>query len=159
MVALPGLEAAARDTSSAVREAAVTALGTVGGDRAEALALAAWKKDSSYEVRARALTMLHRLDPGAAREAVLAGLETPSYRDVIQSAAIAAAGAAPDSTIVDRLETILGEQPTVALALASLARRGDTRALSILVRHRDDKRRWVRNWVLDAIDQELEKGS
>jgi aminopeptidase N len=158
-VALPALEAAARDTSSAVRDAAITALGSVGGDKAKALALAAWKKDSSYQVRAAALTVLNRLDPPAAREAVLAGLETPSYRDVIQSAAIAAVGAAPDSTIVDRLETILGEQPTVALTLASLARRGDTRALSVLVRHRDDKRLWVRKWVLDAIEQELEKES
>jgi len=158
-VALPALEAAARDTSSAVRDAAITALGSVGGDKAKALALAAWKKDSSYQVRATALTVLNRLDPPAAREAVLAGLETPSYRDVIQSAAIAAVGAAPDSTIVDRLETILGEQPTVALTLASLARRGDTRALSVLVRHRDDKRLWVRKWVLDAIEQELEKES
>ena len=156
-VALPALEAAARDTASAVREAAITALAPIGGDKAHALALAAWRKDSSYQVRAAALTVLNRLDPAGAREAVLAGLTTPSYRDVIQSAAIAAAAAAPDSVMVDHLETILGEQPTVALTLASLARRGDTRALSALVRHRDDKRGWVRRWVLDAIDRELEK--
>jgi len=44
-----------------------------------------------------------------------------------------------------------------ALTLAALARQGDTRALSALVRHRDDKRLWVRRWVLDAIERELEK--
>ena len=158
-VAMPALEVATRDTSSAVRQAAIIALGSVGGDRAGTLALARWKMDSSYEVRAAALTVLARLDPAGSKDLVLAGLKTPSYRDVIQSAAIAAAAQAPDSAIVDGLENILGEQHSVALALASLARRGDTRALSVLVRHRDDKRRWVRQWVLDAIEQELEKGS
>jgi hypothetical protein len=64
-----------------------------------------------------------------------------------------------DSAVVDGLEKILGEQRLAALTLATLARQGDTRALSALVRHRDDKRPWVRRWVLDAIERELEKGS
>jgi hypothetical protein len=87
----------------------------------------------------------------------LAGLTTPSYRDVIQEAAIAAATAAPDSALIDGLEKILDQQPLAATALATLARDGDTQALARLVRHRDDPRPWVREWVLDAIDKELEK--
>jgi aminopeptidase N len=153
------LQAVARDTSSSVREAAILALGAIGGEKAESLALAAWNRDSSYAVRATALGVLAHLDSAGSKELVRRGLTTPSYRDVIQTAAITAARDVPDSAIVEGLAGILGEQRLVALTLASLARRGDTQALSILVRHRDDKRRWVRRWVLEAIEQELEKGS
>jgi aminopeptidase N len=156
-VAVPALEAAMRDSSSAVRQAAITSLGVVGGDRALAAARAAWQSDSSYEVRAGALTALARLDSAGARGAVLAGLATPSYRSVIQTAAIAAAAASPDSTTIDALEKILGDQPQAALALADLASKGDTRALTTLVRHKNDPRAWVRRWVQDAIESELEK--
>jgi aminopeptidase N len=153
--ALAGLEAAVRDSSAAVREAAVVALGSVGGDQAKALALAAWQKDTSYQVRADAIRTLARLDSAAAKPVVLAGLTTPSYREVIQTASISAAAQMADSSIVDGLEKVLGDQELVAITLATLARRGDTGALSALVRHRDDKRPWVRRWVLDAIDQEV----
>jgi aminopeptidase N len=155
--AVPALEAAMRDTSSAVREAAISALGAIGGPSAQAAALAAWKKDSSYEVRAGALTALAQMDSTGSRDAVLAGLATPSYRDVIQTAAIAAAAQSPDSAVIDRLEKILGQQRLAAITLADLASKGDTRALTALVRHRDDARPWVRQWVQDAIDQQLEK--
>ncbi len=155
--AVPALEVAARDTSSAVREAAVVALGAIGGERAQAVALAAWNRDSSYEVRASALGVLARLDTAGSRDLVRRALTVPSYRDVIQIAAIAAAREHPDSATVVELGRILGEQRLVARTLASLARQGDTQALSILVRHRDDKRPWVRRWVMEAIEQELEK--
>jgi HEAT repeat protein len=158
-VALPALEAASRDTSSAVREAAVVALGSIGDEKAKSLALAAWNKDSSYAVRASALKVLARIDSAGSKDVVRAGLTTPSYREIIQSAAIAVATQVADSAIVDGLEKILGQQEQAALALATLARRGDTGALSALVRHRDDHRPWVRRWVLDAIDEELEKGT
>jgi len=157
--AVPALEAAARDTSAAVREAALRALGSVGGEKARDLALAAWQKDSSYQVRAQALAVLARLDSAGAKPAVLAGLTTPSYRDVIQTAAIAASVQVADSAIVDGLEKVLGQQELAAITLATRARDGDSQALSILVRHRDDKRSWVRRWVLDAIDQELGKAA
>jgi aminopeptidase N len=156
-VAEPALEAAMRDTSAAVREAAVAALSALGGPRAQAAAEAAWKSDSSYEVRASALTALAGMDSVGSRGVVLAGLNTPSYRDVIQTAAIAAVVQSPDSALIDGLETILGQQRLAALALATLASHGDTRALTALVRHRGDPRPWVRRWVLDAIEQELEK--
>ena len=155
-VAGPALEAALRDTSSTVREAAVSALGALGGARAQELALAAWKSDSSYEVRAGALQALARMDSIAARPIVLAGLTTASYRDVIQNAAIAAAVRAPDSTLIDALEKILGQQQLPSLALATLASQGDTRALAALVRHRGDSRPWVRRWVEQAIDEQIE---
>jgi len=103
--------------------------------------------------------VLARLDSAGAKPAVLAGLTTPSYRDVIQTAAIAASAQVADSAIVDGLEKVLGQQELAAITLATRARDGDSQALSILVRHRDDKRAWVRRWVLDAIDQELGKAA
>jgi HEAT repeat protein len=151
------LDAAMRDTSAAVRSAAVAALGSVGGDRAEAAARAAWNGDASDGVRASALTALARLDSAAAGSAIQAGLASTSYRNVIQNAAIAAAAQAPDSATIDGLEKILGQQQLPALVLADLASKGDTRALTALVRHRDDPRLWVRRWVQEAIEQELEK--
>jgi len=157
--ALPALEVAVGDTSAAVREAAVAALGSIGGENAEAMALAAWKRDSSYEVRAQALRVLARIDSAGSLEVVRAGLTTPSYRNVIQTAAIDAAAQVADSAVVDGLEKVLGEQELAAVTLATLARRGDNAALSALVRHRDDKRAWVRRWVLEAIDQELGKAA
>jgi aminopeptidase N len=155
----PSLEAAARDTSAAVREAAILSLGSIGGDKAVSLARSAWERDSSYQVRASALGVLARLDTAGSRREVLAGLTTPSYRDVIQTAALRAVAQNPDSSLVAGVEKILGDQPLAAHTLASLARRGNTGALSALVRHRDDQRRWVRRWVLEAIEQELEKAS
>jgi HEAT repeat protein len=157
VVALPALEAALRDTSAVVREAAVTALGAMGGSRAEAAALNAWKRDPSYQVRASALTTLARLDSVGARPHVLAGLSTSSYRDIIQTAAIAAAARVPDSALIVGLEKIIGDQQLPSLVLATLASEGDTQALTALVRHREDSRPWVRRWVLDAIEQELKK--
>jgi hypothetical protein len=100
-----------------------------------------------------------RLDTAGSRREVLAGLTTPSYRDVIQTAALRAVAQNPDSSLVAGVEKILGDQPLAAHTLASLARRGNTGALSALVRHRDGQRRWVRRWVLEAIEQELEKAS
>jgi HEAT repeat protein len=129
----------------------------IGGSRAKAAALETWKRDSSYEVRASALTALARIDSVTSRPQVAAGLNTPSYRNVIQSAAIAAAARAPDSTLIEGLEKIIGEQELPSLALATLASQGDTHALTALVRHRNDSRPWVRRWVLEAIEQELEK--
>jgi HEAT repeat protein len=154
-VAVPPLEAALRDTSAAVREAAVTSLGSIGGAQAQAAALNAWRRDSSYKVRASALTALARIDSVGSRPQVLAGLSTPSYRDVIQTAAIAAAVRAPDSTLIDGLERIIGEQRLPSLALATLASQGDTYALTVLVRHRNDQRAWVRRWVSEAIEEQL----
>jgi HEAT repeat protein len=156
-VALPAIEAALRDTSAVVRDAAAASLGVIGGPRAEAMALNTWKRDPSYQVRASALTALARIDSVAARPHVLAGLATRSYRDVIQTAAIAAAARAPDSTLIDGLEKIIGDQQLPSLVLATLASQGDTQALTALVRHREDSRAWVRRWVLDAIEKELEK--
>ena len=154
--AMPALEAAARDTSAQVREAAMSALGDVGGERASAIARGAWLADSSDLVRAGALLALARLGGDGTREAVLSGLATPSYRDVIQSAAITAAVQRPDSGLVAALARQAGSQPLVTVALAALTERGNADARRALVGSLADPRSWVREWALEAAEDRLE---
>ena len=147
----PVLEAALRDTSSAVRRAAVTALATVGGDHATELARAVWSNDSSYEVRAAALATLSRLD-SAGRSAVLAaGLSTPSYLDVIQNAALAGIARTGDTTLIPRVTALLGSTPRAAMTLATLASHDNPAALDALSQHLNDDHAYVRGWVVNAL--------
>ena len=155
-VAVPALDAAARDTSAQVRVAAVTALSQVGGERALAIARQAWASDSSDQVRATALFALARLGAPDARDAVLQGLETVSYREAIQNAALALVVQRPDPGLVAAIGRVLGSQPLPATALGALTARGDTAARAILRRGLDDGRAWVREWVLEAVEDRLE---
>jgi aminopeptidase N len=152
-IARPAVDAALRDTSARVREAAVTALGALGGPDAAAFAARAWQGDASYEVRAAALTALTRVDPTGAREAVLKALETPSYRDAIQNAAIAAVMQRPDSGLVEALARVAGAQELPVTALALLGARGNAHAAAALRRLGDDRRPWVRAWAREAAEQ------
>jgi aminopeptidase N len=152
--ALPALEQAAADTSSRVREAAVAALSGVGGERARELVQRAWRDDPSYEVRAAALRAMVRLDPSAARGVVTEALRIPSYRDVIQNAAISAVVEHPDSGLVAGVEAVAGEQPLAAYGLAALAARGDASARAALTRLLEDRRDWVREWAREATGME-----
>jgi aminopeptidase N len=155
-MALPALVAAARDTSAEVREAAVAALGAVGGERALAVARDAWRADSSDQVRANALLGLVRLGDAGSREAVLQGLETPSYREAIQNVAVAAVVQHPDSGLVLALSRQLAVQPFPAIGLAVLTSRGDMTARGEVRRALDDARAWVREWMLAALEDQLE---
>jgi aminopeptidase N len=153
-LALPALERAVADTSSRVREAAVAALSGVGGDRAKDLVQRVWQGDASYDVRAAALRAMVRLDPVAARPAVTEALRTPSYRDVIQNAAISSVVEHPDSGLVVGVEAVAGDQPLAAYGLAALASRGDATARAALERLLQDRRDWVREWAREATGME-----
>jgi aminopeptidase N len=155
VTSLPALGAAAHDTSSQVRKAAVGALGSVGGDEAVSIARLAFTADSSYEVRAAALWALVRRDSVNRRSLLVEGLTIPSYRDVIQSTALDAIAGLNDTTFVSQLETMLGVQPRAALTLASLASRGNNRALDALSEHLNDERPYVREWVLGAFRRRM----
>jgi aminopeptidase N len=146
-VAAPAIEAAVRDTSARVRAAAVSVA-------PYELAVAAWEKDSSYEVRAAGLAAMARLDPVRARPAILTGLRTPSYRDVIQNAAIAATTQQPDSELVAGLERIAGAQELPTVALGVIAAQGNGQAKAALSRLLDDRRAWVREWAKEATARE-----
>jgi hypothetical protein len=157
-VAVPALEVAAHDTAAQVRESAVAALGRVGGEGALAVARRAWLADSSDQVRAAALLALARLGAPDARAAVLEGLGLPSYRDAIQNAAITLAVQHGDPELVAALGRVVGSQSLPAIALAALASRGDTAARGLLRAGLDDERPWVREWVLGAVEQQLDPG-
>jgi aminopeptidase N len=149
--ALPALEAAARDSSARVREAVAAALAGHADPRAFALARELFQRDTSYAVRAAALGAAASLDPAEARDLVIEGLGTPSYRDAIQTAALQAAVEAPDPVTVAAAEARLGDQRLVAVALGAMAVRGNDAARQALERHREDPRPRVRRWVADAL--------
>ena len=151
--ALPTLETAMADTSARVRKAAVEALGRTGDSRGAGAVQRAWAEDPSDQVRAAALTAMVRLVPDASRQAIAMGLRTRSYREVVQNAAISAAIQRPDSALVAALESVAGEQPLPAVALAALATRGNEDARAALGRLSRDPRPWVRGWVAEATGQ------
>ncbi len=149
--AIPALEAALADTSARVREAAAGALAGHADPRAYALAHETFQRDTSYAVRAAALAAAASLDPTAARDLVLEGLRTPSYRDAIQAAALESAVESGDTIMVAAAEAQLGDQRLVALALGAMAARGSDPARAALERHRQDPRPRVRRWVAEAL--------
>lgn len=153
--AVPALARAARDSSSQVRQAAIDALGRVGGAEALTIARAAWRGDSSYSVRASALSTIARLDLDGRRALIAEGLKTPSYRDAIQNAAIGAAVRSGDTTFITAMHELMGEQQVPSYGLAAMALRGSDRALELLVADLNDRRSYVRQWALAAITQSL----
>jgi aminopeptidase N len=158
-VAVPALDSAARDSSAQVRESAVAALGQLGGTAAMATARRAWQSDSSDQVRAAALVALARLNAPEARAAILEGLRTPSYRDAIQNAAITLAVHRADPALVAAIARELAGQPLPAAALAALTAQGDTSAHTQLRGALDDRRPWVRDWTLDAVQDQLDRAA
>jgi len=151
--ALPVLETVMRDTSSAVRAAAAAALGAVRGPRAGALARAAFERDTSYQVRGAALRAAVRADTTGAAALVRRGLATPSYRNDIRNAALGSAAGAGDTTLVADVDAQVGEGPNAIFALAALARRGSTRAGTLLLGHLNDPRASVRRFTVLAVGQ------
>ncbi|HEX5437771.1 MAG TPA: M1 family aminopeptidase [Gemmatimonadaceae bacterium] len=148
-LALSTLAAAMHDTSSRVRSAAVASLGAIGGTRAVTLAQNAFDHDPSYQVRTAALVAVARAGTSAQQHAVLArGLTTPSYRDAIQGAALFMISRGNDTTFTSQLEAMLGARADVAGVLGIFASHGDSTALDVLMRHLDDQRSYVRQWVL-----------
>jgi aminopeptidase N len=149
-VALPALAAALRDTSAAVRRAAVGALGSIGGERAIALARRALVDDSSYEVRAAAVTALVKADSAHAREVIVAALQDSSYQDAIQNAALGAIARTNDTSFIGTLDSLSATNRFPVFILGVLGTRGSTRAMELLTSKLDDGRATVRRWALQA---------
>jgi HEAT repeat protein len=156
-LALPGLTAAYADTSSAVRKTAITAAGRLKDGGADAIALArrAWEKDPSYDVRAAALGAVARLDSTSRAAIIRAGLATDSYRSAIRNAAFGALIQFPAAVPASELEPLIGREQFASYALGAIAARGDSGAMTALMRHLNDERGWVRGWTLSAIRNAL----
>jgi aminopeptidase N len=151
--ALPALAKVMRDTSAQVRAAGAASLGTVGGARALELARAAWQGDSSYSVRAAALTALGRLDLAGNRATIVAAVSTPSYHDEIQNSALIAIVQHDDTASIGEVQRVVGEQSLPARVLGAFAGRGNQHALDLLTADLDDTRAWVRGWALQAFGE------
>jgi aminopeptidase N len=144
------LEVARHDTSAQVREAAVTALGRVGG-----LGVLEHVRqsigDSSYAVQAAAIGVLIRLDGANRASWVVRGFGMESYRDIIRNAALDAVARLGDPAYTASVDSLRGVTPRAANTLAVLSARGDTAALSRLMHSLDDTRPYVREWALRAV--------
>ena len=149
-LAQPALEAALRDTSSAVRSAVLDALGDLGGPRAAELARAAFAGDPSYEVRAAAVGALAQADTAHARAVIRAALGEPSYQDAIQNAAFRAIAVRGDTSFLGAVDSLFPASQYPGFVLAALGARGSQRALEMLVRRLDDPRRAIRDRALQA---------
>ena len=155
-VSSAALARVAHDTSSQVRQAAMTALGQLGGARSIELARAAWQSDSSYAVRAAALDALIRLDSASRRALITQGLSTPSYRDAIQTAALRAIVRTADTTMLAQVQQLVGDQQLPVFALGAMASRGSRHALDLLVSDLNDQRAWVRRWAVSALTRGMD---
>ena len=149
-VASPALTAALKDTSAAVRAAAIRALAHVGGPDVAATARTLFASDPSYDVRAAALQALVRADPAGAHAAIAQGLSTPSYRDAISSAALRAIFGVNDTSFIAKVDSMVADQQLPVHLLAALGAKGSTHALDLLASHLNDSRRTVREWTLQA---------
>ncbi len=148
--ALDAVARAAKDTSSAVRSAAVRALGTLGGQRAIGIIRDAWEHDGSYHVRAAAVAAIVQADSAHSRGIVEQALTTPSYRQVIQHTALREMVILGDTAAIKAVEGELTLDQVPAEALAVLAARGSGAALDALVRHLNDDRAGVRRYVVQG---------
>ncbi|MFI5230053.1 MAG: M1 family aminopeptidase [Gemmatimonadales bacterium] len=148
---IPALTRALADTSAQVRAAAAAELGEVHDARAVALARQAWDADSSYSVRASALGALMRIDSAGRQALIATGLATPSYRDAIQNAALVGIARSNDTSYIDAVQAIVGDQQLPSRVLGALASRGNAHGLAALSADLDDSRAWVRQWALSAM--------
>lgn len=149
-VAGPALQGALKDTSAAVRAAALGALAGMGGDQLAALARPALTADPSYEVRAAALRALVKADPANAHAVIVQGLKTPSYQDAIQGAALRAIYQTGDTSFIPQVDSLVASQQLPLHLLAALGAKGSAHALDLLAGHLNDPRPTIRRWTLQA---------
>jgi aminopeptidase N len=153
--ALPALQATLADTSAQVREAAVNALARVRDPGVVALARDRWDHDVSYQVRAAALRTIIRADSSGRRAAITEALKSTSYQDVIRQAAYAGIAQSNDTSFIDMVKAGVPEDENTVYVLASMAARGNRRALNLLVGELNNDRHYIRAWALGAIQNAL----
>jgi hypothetical protein len=156
-VAMGSLSYASRDTSAAVRAAAIGAMARFGGETVAGIARDAFQKDSSYEVRAAALATLVQADSANAHALIAKGIATPSYRDAIQSAAFGAMIRVNDTSSIDLVEAAVARQEFAVHVLAVLGARGNAHALDLVTAHLNDRRSAVRHWTVNAFQNSMKQ--
>jgi aminopeptidase N len=154
-IATSALADAAKDTSAAVRSAAVRAMAKPGDTAVVRVAGDLFHHDSSYDVRAAALGTLVQADPAHAHDVLAAALAIPSYRDAIQSAAFQGIIQTNDTMFIDQVDALIAQEAYPAYVLATFGARGNARALDIVIRHLNDPRAAVRRWVANALSNTM----
>ncbi len=159
--ALPAIQAALSDTSSAVRAAALGALGRLKGPRAAELARAVFAGDSSYLVRAAAVRAVGQADSGNARDVITTALGSSSYQDAVRDAALGVIATSGDTTFIDAVDRLMdsGSGRNPAFVLVRLAGRGNQHARDVLRRRLDDPAAGVRHFALQAIQFGMPKAA
>jgi HEAT repeat protein len=158
LAAFPGrwvasaVEEAIRDSAASVRRAACVTLAVIDSMNAVPR-LRPLLHDRSYEVRAAALGALARIDSSNRSALIEEGLSTPSYQDVIQTAALRAAIAVDDSARIPEIDRLARVNRNAMMALGAFARRGNTHALELLGRALDDDRPFVRQSAVIAFSR------
>lgn len=149
-LAMGSLGDAMKDSSAAVRAAAIAAMAQYPEPNVAAYARDAFDHDSSYEVRAAALATLVQADPAHAHAALAQALTTRSYQDAIVNAAYRGIVQSADTTFIPQIDAAISTQEFPAHVLAAFAGRGNGHALELLVGHLNDKRGAVRRWTVNA---------
>jgi aminopeptidase N len=149
-IAMTALTNATRDTSAAVRAAAVGAMAKTGGPAVAPLARNLFEHDSSYVVRAAALTTLAQSDPAHVHDVLGTAVATPSYQDVIQSAALQAIIQTNDTSVIAEVDAAITQQEFPAHVLAVLGAHGNAHALRLITAHLNDPRAGVRRFAVSA---------
>jgi aminopeptidase N len=149
-VAMSTVAAAMRDTSAAVRTAAVSTLEKFGGDSVGTIARNAFHRDSSYEVRAAALRTAVHTDPAHAHELIGEGIAESSYQDAIANAAYQAMAQVNDTGYIAQLDAAMGKLEYPAHVLAVFGARGNAHALALVTSHLNDPRAGVRRYTVNA---------
>jgi hypothetical protein len=149
-LAMPAVSAAMRDTSAAVRTAAVSALEKFGGDSVAMIARRTFHGDSSYAVRAAALLTAVHTDPARAHELIGEGIAAPSYRDAIADAAYQAMAQLNDTSYIAQTDAAIGTLEYPAHVLAVFGARGNAHALALVTSHLNDPRAGVRRYTVNA---------
>lgn len=153
--AMGSLSDAAKDTSAAVRSAAITAMAKFGGETVAGIARDALVHDSSDEVRAAALITLVQADPANAHDLLAKAITTPSYRDGIQNAAFQSIIRTNDTSVIGLVDAAIAEQAYAAHVLAILGARGNAHALDLITAHLNDNRSAVRRWTVSAFQNSM----
>jgi hypothetical protein len=109
-----------------------------------------WERDTSYTVRAAAVTSLARLDQANAGRLVRQGLATPSYQDAIADAALGVVAQANDTSMMDEVNRAVQATSNAAFVLAVFIARGSERALDLLSAHVTSPRATIRRRALQA---------
>lgn len=157
-IVMGALPVATRDTSAAVRAAAVGAMARFTDTTVVRVARDLFQHDSSYQVRAAALGTLLKADPAHAHDVLAVALTTPSYQDAIQSAAFEGIMQTNDTMFIDQVDAAVAQQEYPVHTLAVLGVRGNTRALSLVTGHLNDPRAAVRRWTVNAFSGTMARG-